>query len=95
MGEMTLQKLINDGQWGLEGSVGRAMMGAINDGTAILGKEGAYDYWGTYIPSRYEVTPGTKGSVDYANELRGDMGLDPLTEDQWDAGLGGPEGGIF
>lgn len=85
---MTLQDLINDGTWGLEGSMGRAMMNALEGGAAILGKSGAYDYWGNYIPSRYEVQDGTKGSLSYANRLREQVGLDPLTEDQFDAGEG-------
>ena len=85
---MSLQGLINSGTWGLEGSVGRAMMNAIEGGAAILGKEGAHDYWGNYIPSRYEVQDGTKGSLSYANRLREQVGLEPLTEDQFDAGEG-------
>jgi hypothetical protein len=69
-GEATLdlQALINSGlAWQLEGSVGRAAMDAIEAGVCILGEVGHRDYWGNYIPSRHEVVPGTKGSVEYAD----------------------------
>jgi hypothetical protein len=32
----------------------------------MLGEEGHLDYYGNYVPSRYEVEPGTKGSPEYA-----------------------------
>ena len=64
--DAALQRLIDAGAWGLEGSMGRAMMAAIEDGRCVLGPESARDYWGNYIPSRTEVQPGTKGSVGYA-----------------------------
>lgn len=65
-----LQSLIDQGMWGLEGSVGRAMMRAIESGHCILGPRGTHDYWGNYIPSRFEVKPGTKGSVEYAARIQ-------------------------
>jgi hypothetical protein len=66
MDEMNLQDLINSGDaWRLEGSVGRAAMAAIKAGACCLGEEGHRDYWGNYVPSRHEVQPGTKGSVEY------------------------------
>jgi hypothetical protein len=61
-----LQYLIDRGVWGLEGSCGRAMMQAINEGVCVLGPPPAWDYWGNRIPSRHEVQSGTKGSVLYA-----------------------------
>jgi hypothetical protein len=64
-----LQGLIDSGAaWRLEGSVGRAAMAAIEDGLCVLGEVGHRDYWGNYIPSRHEVEPGTKGSLEYALE---------------------------
>jgi hypothetical protein len=64
-----MQSLINSGMaWKLEGSIGRAAMSMIESGACILGEEGHKDYWGNYVPSRYEVEPGTKGSVEYAEE---------------------------
>jgi len=58
------QKLINSGQaWTLEGSVGRYAMDLINNGYCYLGLKGHKDYWGNYVPGRYEVKPGTKGSI--------------------------------
>ena len=61
-----LQRMIDAGAWSFEGSMGRAMMAAIEDGRCVLGPNGAWDYWGNYIPSRTEVKAGTKGSVEYA-----------------------------
>lgn len=63
------QALIDSGQaWRLEGSVGRTAMALIEAGQCVLGEVGHRDYWGNYVPSRYEVEPGTKGSIDYAAE---------------------------
>ena len=68
--EFDLQELINSGlAWKLEGSVGRAAMAAIEAGECVLGTVGHYDYYGNYIPSRYEVQPGTKGSYEYADRM--------------------------
>jgi hypothetical protein len=65
------QDLIDSGQaWLLEGHVGRTAMAMIEDGLCTLGPEGHTDYWGNRIPSRYEVMPGTKGSVEYAAARR-------------------------
>jgi hypothetical protein len=64
-----LQELIDSGAaWRLEGGVGRAAMEAIEAGACVLGEVGHRDYWGNYVPSRYEVQPGTKGSIEYALE---------------------------
>ena len=74
-----LQDLIDTGMaWTLEGSVGRAAMAAIESGQCVLGPESRNDYWGNRIPSRTEVVPGTKGTVEYANRLRAERGEDPL-----------------
>ena len=67
---MDLQELINSGlAWRLEGSIGRAAMRAIESGGCILGEVGHRDYWGNYVPSRYEVEPGTMGSIEYADSM--------------------------
>ncbi len=66
-----LQELIDTGMaWKLEGSVGRAAMRAIEDGECVLGEVGHKDYWGNYVPSRYEVQAGTKGSLEYAQRMQ-------------------------
>jgi len=66
-----LQELIDTGMaWKLEGSVGRAAMRAIEDGECVLGEIGHKDYWGNYVPSRYEVEAGTKGSMEYAQRMQ-------------------------
>ena len=68
---VAIQKMINAGQWSLQGSFGRAMMDAIERGDAMLGKTPARDYWGNYIPSRDQVQEGTKGSFDFVAEANG------------------------
>lgn len=66
-----LQMTINEGMWGLQGSYGRAMMAAIEDGICLLGKNTARDYYNNAIPSREQVQAGTKGSYDYVAERMG------------------------
>ncbi len=66
-----LQDLINTGDaWHMEGATGRAAMACIESGACILGEEGHRDFWGNYVPSRYEVKPGTKGSIEYQKARR-------------------------
>jgi hypothetical protein len=66
------QHLIDTGQaWRLEGHVGRTAMDLIESGECTLGEQGHRDYYGNYVPSRHEVEPGSKGSVEYA-QARGD-----------------------
>lgn len=60
-----LQRMINQGQWSLQGVFGRAMMKAIEDGYCMLGPDPAFDAYHNRIPSRTEVKEGTKGSHDY------------------------------
>lgn len=66
-----IQRAINAGTWGLQGSFGRTMMAAIEDGYCMLGQRGASDYWGNYIPSREQVQDGTKGSPGFVEERMG------------------------
>lgn len=68
----SIQRAINSGMWGLQGSYGRAMMDAISSGYCILGKTGARDYYGNYIPSRDEVKEGTKGSITFVCDRMGE-----------------------
>jgi len=67
----SIQRAINSGMWSMQGSYGRAMMDAINDGKCLLGLKDARDYWGNTIPSRLLVKEGTKGSWDYVKEKSG------------------------
>ena len=61
-----LQRVINGGEgWKFQGSYGRAMMAAIEEGRCLLGPQPAQDAWGNRIPSRTEVEPGTKGSREF------------------------------
>lgn len=75
---LSVQRAINSGTWGLQGSFGRAMMDAITAGRCMLGERGARDYWGNYIPARDEVKPGTKGSPEFVAEKSGDLWLEML-----------------
>ena len=70
---LSIQRAINGGMWGLQGSYGRAMMDAINGGYCMLGAKAARDYYGNGIPSRNDVKPGTKGSYDFVID---NMGLE-------------------
>ena len=61
-----MQSAVNSGMaWRLQGSYGREAMRLIEDGSVMLGEKGNYDFYGNYVPSRYEVKPGTKGSPEY------------------------------
>lgn len=72
----SIQRAINGGMWSLQGSYGRTMMGAINDGWCLLGTKSFKDYWGNTIPARTEVKAGTKGSPEYVLEHQGQEWLD-------------------
>jgi hypothetical protein len=68
-----LQRAINSGDgWKLQGSYGRSMMDAIEAGKCLLGHNRCRDYWGNMIPGRYDVKPGTKGSVEFVIEHSGE-----------------------
>ena len=63
------QKMINSGIcWRLEGGVGRFAMDLIRSGHCCLGLKGHRDYWGNYVPSRFEVQKGTKGSIEFVKQ---------------------------
>lgn len=65
------QKMIEDGSvWKLQGSYGRTAMELLRAGMCVLGKTGCRDYYGNYIPSRYEVKRGTMGSVAFYRKMR-------------------------
>lgn len=69
---VSLQRAINSGHaWKMQGSMGRAMMAAIEAGQCMLGREPCRDYWGNRIPSRTEVKAGTKGSREFVIEHSG------------------------
>jgi hypothetical protein len=65
------QRLIDDGTvWRLQGFYGRTAHALIQEGQCMLGPGGHRDYWGNYVPSRYEVKTGTPGSPDYVKKCR-------------------------
>jgi hypothetical protein len=84
-----MQELIDSGTaWRLEGAVGRAAYAAIEAGYCMLSEQsGIKDYWGTRVPSRTEVEPGTVGSREYfearQDELEYDASDDGEDERWW------------
>lgn len=61
-----IQRAINGGEaWKFQGSYGRTMMAAIEAGYCLLGSRASSDFYGSAIPSRSDVVPGSKGSRDY------------------------------
>lgn len=76
----SIQRAINSGMWGLQGSYGRTMMEAIESGYCLLGRSRACDYYGNTIPSRDDVQEGTKGSLDYVRDLQGDKWAEFISE---------------
>lgn len=65
------QRLIDDGDvWRLQGSYGRMARLLIEAGRCMLGPTGHHDYWGNYVPSRFEVQPGTPGSADFVQSAK-------------------------
>jgi uncharacterized cupin superfamily protein len=67
-----LQRAINAGIWDMQGSMGRAMMGAITSGYCLLGTKEFRDYWGNPVPSREQVKAGTKGSIEFVIDTMGE-----------------------
>jgi hypothetical protein len=66
-----MQKMIDSGDvWKFQGSYGRAAMDMIEQGLVTLGPKPTTDYWGNRIPSKFEVEPGTKGSVEYVQKMQ-------------------------
>ena len=74
---LAIQRAINSGMWGLQGSYGRTMMDAISSGRCLLGPNAARDYYGNVIPSRDDVKQGTKGSIGF---VEAEMGGEWLSE---------------
>ena len=66
-----IQRAINQGLWSMQGSYGRTMMDAINEGRCMLGVKDYKDYWGSHIPSRDQVKEGTKGSMQFVIDNMG------------------------
>lgn len=56
-----IQRAIDGGTWGLQGSFGRTMMDAIQSGRCMLGRRPAHDYWGSSGLSPCPARPATRG----------------------------------
>lgn len=69
----SIQRAINQGAWGMQGSYGRAMMDAIKSGHCLLGVNDYTDYYGNHVPSRDQVVNGTVGSIQFViNQMGAD-----------------------
>ncbi len=67
-----LQRQINNGQiWLMQGSCGRAAMGAIESGKCLCAHYTCRDAYGSVVPSRKVLEPGTKGTYDFVRERSG------------------------
>lgn len=67
------QHLVNTGEaWRLEGHVGRTASDMLEAGHIMLGPERNRDYYGTLVPSRHDVEPGSKGSAELVEEVHGE-----------------------
>ena len=53
---LAIQRVINGGMWGLQGSYGRTMMDAISAGLCLLGHNDARDYYGNHIDCTQQNT---------------------------------------
>lgn len=61
------QKGINSGLvWKMEGSAGRYAMDLLRAGICLLPTVRRSDYYGSVVPSRYDVKPGSPGSYHNA-----------------------------
>lgn len=76
----SVQRAINAGIWSNPGRDGRAMMAAIEAGRTMLGRKAFRDYWGNAVPSREDVQPGTKGSMDYVIDRFGKEWADKMAD---------------
>ena len=64
-----LQALIDTGSaWNMEGAIGRSAMDSLRSGACFLPTTSRKDYYGSTIPSRYQVQKGTAGS--YQNSVK-------------------------
>ncbi len=83
-----LQNLIDNGEgWQAEGALSRAIVNALEDGRCVLGPVAHRDYNNRVVPSRRDVAPAAKGSIEYANRLRAERG-DPALIERADGTIG-------
>ena len=64
-----MQEMIETGMaWKMEGAYGRDAMDSLRSGACFLPTTSKKDYYGSTIPSRYQVQKGTAGS--YENSVK-------------------------
>ena len=60
---LAMQRAINSGMaWRVQGFYGRSAMDALESGLCMLPKEAHTDYYGSTVPSRTWLEPGSKGT---------------------------------
>lgn len=65
-----LQSLIESGDvWQFEGSYGRRAMAALELGECFLPDHPTFDYYGSRLPARSELEPGTKGTLENSHNF--------------------------
>ena len=69
---LAVQRAINQSAWLLQGTFGRSMMAAIEDGFCMLGTRAATDYWGNRIPARSAIRAGRAGTRAYVASAMGE-----------------------
>jgi hypothetical protein len=70
------QRMINSGDvWALQGAYGRAARDMIDAGWCVLGEHQTHDYYGNFVPSRFQVHEGTPGSISYAKKVNPEFRL--------------------
>ena len=62
-----MQEMTQTGMaWRMEGAYGRAAIDSLRSGACFLPTTSRKDYYGSTIPSRYQVQKGTAGSYENA-----------------------------
>ena len=65
-----LQKFIDTGDaWITEGHIGRTAMSALEQGACLLPETQHTDAYGSIVPSRLDLMPGTKGTLTLAQNF--------------------------
>ena len=73
------QALINSGEaWRLPGCYGRTASWLLEEGLVMLGEEPTTTYYGTTMPSRFQVPPGAPGSPEHYEQKKRERTGDPV-----------------
>lgn len=70
--------ILSGAVWGLEGTMGRMAMHNIEVGACYLPDYPTWDYWGNRLPSRDELKPGSKGTLQYSKKFYSNLSEDEI-----------------